>query len=102
MKQGLIRLFFVILAVLSGIGLFVLKTKVIEQQRVLKEIHDQISEDSYEIQILKSEWADRNDPENLRRLIKAVNLKLVPITTPQVIQINDLPTKKTPEQQQKG
>lgn len=101
MKQAVVRGVFFCLVVLSGISLFVLKNKVIEEEKVLKQIHKRIFTDSREIQILKSEWANLNDPENLRRLIKAVHLNLVPITLPKVVEVEKLPIKQIPVPEEK-
>ncbi|MBR4927544.1 MAG: hypothetical protein IKY98_04370 [Alphaproteobacteria bacterium] len=70
MKRWVINLLCLSIAVLSGIGMFMLKYRVIEKEEELARIHRQIAFDKREIHMLKGDWASLNDPERLRMLVE--------------------------------
>ncbi len=70
MKHWWINLLCLLIAVLSGIGMFMLKYQVIEKEEELARIHRQIAFDKREIHMLKGDWASLNDPERLRALVE--------------------------------
>lgn len=100
MKYWLMNLIFLVIALLSGIFLFLLKYQVIEREEELASIHRQILKDRREIHLLKSDWAALNDPENLRRLV-ASQEELTPIKPTQLLksnQIDELASKEEKEE----
>ena len=71
MKRFLFNLFFIFIATLACVCMFLLKYKVIEEEDELFALQRQIKEDWREIHILKAEWAHLTDPTRLRTLIDA-------------------------------
>lgn len=70
MKRWWINFLCLMIALLSGAGMFVLKYQVIEKEEELFRIHRQIASDKREIHMLKGDWASLNDPERLRALVE--------------------------------
>ncbi len=92
MRLWLINLCCISIAVSAGIGMFVLKYRVIEKEEELFRIHKQIAADKREIHMLKGDWALLNDPERLRALVeKQTNLKAIGAN--QVIEVSNLPAR---------
>lgn len=97
MRLWLINLCCLLIAVSAGIGMFVLKYRVIEKEEELFRIHKQIAADKREIHMLKGDWALLNDPERLRALVeKQTNLKA--IGAAQVIEVSELPKRPITDQ----
>lgn len=92
MRLWLINLCCIFIALCAGIGMFVLKYRVIEKEEELFRIHKQIAADKREIHMLKGDWALLNDPERLRALVeKQTNLKAIGAS--QVIDVSSLPDR---------
>ena len=70
MKKALVNFVFLMMVIAAAVGLFVLKYKVIAQERALRAIHAQIWNDKREIHLLKADWAFLNNPERLREMIQ--------------------------------
>ena len=102
MKQITVNLICLFLAVLSGIGMFLLKYHVLDQERELAKIRRQIIEDRRELHLLKADWAVLTDPQHLRELIKGMELK--PFHGKQIVNPNELEDRKNPKEDslQKG
>lgn len=94
MRRWLINVLCLILAVVSGIQLFVLKYRVIDKEEELKAIHRQILNDSREIHMLKADWALLNDPVRLRALVAQTDFK--PIGAGQIKEWDDMPLRPAP------
>ncbi len=97
MRLWLINLCCILIAVSSGISMFMLKYRVIEKEEELFRIHKQIAADKREIHMLKGDWALLNDPERLKVLVeKQTNLKA--IGADQVIEVSALPEKSASDE----
>ncbi len=95
MRQWLVNLLFLCLAVAAGVQLFVLKYQVMDKEEELKMIHRQILNDSREVHMLKADWALLNDPDRLRELVKnQTNFR--PIGAGQIVHVETLPLRMTP------
>lgn len=92
MRRWGFNLLCLFIAVASGVGMFMLKYKVIEREEELARLHRQIAFDKREIHMLKGDWASLNDPERLRTLImEQTNFK--PVGAGQIIDVNRVPNK---------
>lgn len=70
MKSFLFNLLLFVIAVGSGIGLFLMKYRVVEYEKELAAIHKTIINDRREIHTLKADWAVLTEPSRLRKLIE--------------------------------
>lgn len=99
MKRWIFNMLCIMIAVTSGVGMFLLKYQVIEKEEELFRLHRQIAADKREIHMLQGDWASLNDPERLRALVeKQTNLKHFKAS--QVIDITAVPMRKPNEQKQ--
>jgi cell division protein FtsL len=78
------------LALLSGVGMFVLKYEVIRQEEELAFIKKDIQKQQSEIHILKAEWSYLTSPERLKKLNEQVT-HLKPMKTGQILSLKELP-----------
>lgn len=92
MKKLIINGIFLLVAVFSGVLLFVLKYQVKEQETVLNRIHRQILRDKREIHMLEAEWAHLNDPQRLQDLV-ATQTDWQTIQSRQIIKLTDIPMR---------
>ena len=83
MKQSTFNLICLAVAVISGIGMFLLKYHVLDQEKELAQLRRQIVLDRRELHLLKAGWAVLTDPQHLRELIKETNLK--PLQAKQIV-----------------
>ena len=93
MKQSTFNLLCLGVATLSGIGMFLLKYYVLDQEKELALIRRQIVNDRRELHLLKADWAVLTDPQHLRELIKTSDLK--PFQAKQIIhpsEVEDRPS----------
>ena len=102
MKQLTLNLICLTFAILSGIGMFLLKYHVLDQEKELGQIRRQIIEDRRELHVLKADWAVLTDPQHLRELIKGMKLK--PYHGQQIVNPNELEDRNESEEvvSQKG
>ena len=70
MKGFVINGILFLLAVGSGIGLFLMKDRVVGYEKELASIHRTIIADRREIHALKADWAVLTEPSRLRKLIQ--------------------------------
>ena len=92
MRKFLINFLFLIVAVLSGVGLFVLKYQVKEKETELKNIHSEILKLKRELHMLEAEWAHLNDPKRLKALVTSQTQWEV-IKADQLVHLEDIPFK---------
>ena len=92
MKKMLINGICLLIAILSGVGLFVLKYQVKAQESVLKSIHQDILKNKREMHMLEAEWAHLNDPARLQKLVME-QTNWVNIQSQQLIKLDDIPLK---------
>lgn len=93
MTRWWINFIFIAIAIVAGVGMFLLKYQVIEKEERLFRLHRQIAADKREIHMLQGDWASLNDPERLRALVqKQTNFK--PLGANQVINPKMVPLRQ--------
>ena len=97
MKQSTLNLICLSVAVLAGIGMFLLKYHVLDQEKKLAVLRHQIVSDRRELHLLKADWAVLTDPQYLRKLVKDTNLK--PLQAKQIIRPEQLEDRPKEEEQ---
>ena len=95
MKQSTFNLICLGVAILSGVGMFLLKYHVLDQEKELAKLRRQIMSDNRELHLLRADWAVLTDPQHLRELIKETNLK--PFLAKQIITPKELEDKPVKE-----
>lgn len=99
MKHWGFNLFCLLVAVMSGVGMFMLKYKVIEKEEELARLHRQIAFDKREIHMLKGDWASLNDPERLRALVvEQTNFKQV--AAEQIVAVERVPMRMQKDEEE--
>ena len=101
MRKFIINSIFLLIAVLSGVGLFVLKYQVKEKETELGLIHLGILKTKRELHMLEAEWAHLNDPKRLKALVTSQTNWEV-ITSNQLVELEDLPLKAEIEAAKEG
>lgn len=92
MKQLFLNLFCFLLALISGISLFVLKYHVKELEETLKVTHREILQTKRDIHMLEVEWAHLNDPAILLDIVqKHTDWEI--ISPKQISILSDIPMK---------
>lgn len=89
MKRFILNFFFILLAMTSGISMFLLKYEVIREEETLYVLQRQIKEDRWEIHTLKADWAHLTDPPRLRTLVDTYT-PLQKISSNQVISFEQI------------
>jgi cell division protein FtsL len=89
MMRGM-TILWTVLAVIIGIGLFLLKYQVKALEGQLAQVNRDIRAQQEAIHVMKAEWSYLNDPERLRELTER-HLGMKPMRGEQMIQIADLP-----------
>ena len=69
MKRILINFLLLIMAFGSGAGMFLMKQRVVEYEKQLAKLHNDILADKREIHTLKADWAVLTEPSRLRKLL---------------------------------
>ena len=95
MKQSSFNLMCLGIAVLSGVGMFLLKYHVLAQEKELSKLRHQMVEDNRELHMLRADWAFLTDPQHLRQLIKETDLK--PFMAKQIVTPEELEDKPVKE-----
>jgi hypothetical protein len=90
MRTGIVM--WLALAIVVGVGMFVVKYKVQALEDELTAKREQIARDRGAIRVLDAEWTYLNDPERLRRL-SAQHLGFGPAVPQNVIDIAGLPMR---------
>ena len=96
MKQSTFNLICLAVATVSGVGMFLLKYHVLDQENELAEVRHQIVKNRKELHLLKADWAMLTDPQHLRELIKETDLK--PMLAKQIVHPDELEDKPEGEQ----
>ena len=92
MKKFLINVFFLTVAIFSGVALFTLKYQVKEKETELKRIHVNILKTKRDLHMLEAEWAHLNDPKRLKAIVtNQTNWQV--IKSEQLVKVDDLPIK---------
>lgn len=95
MKQSTFNLICLGVAILSGVGMFLLKYHVLDQEKELAKLRRQIMSDNRELHLLKADWAVLTDPQHLRQLIKETDLK--PFMAKQIVAPEELEDRPVQE-----
>lgn len=95
MKQSTFNLICLGVAILSGVGMFLLKYHVLDQEKELAKLRRQIMSDNRELHLLRADWAVLTDPQHLRQLIKETDLK--PFMAKQIVAPEELEDKPVQE-----
>jgi len=78
------------LALLVGVGMFILKGRVQDLEHELGQINHNISDDIRSIHVLKAEWSHLNSPSRLRNLASEY-ASLNPARPEQIINYSAVP-----------
>lgn len=97
MKKIILNGLCLLIALLSGISLFVLKYHVKAEERELKKIHREILQNKREIHMLEAEWAYLNDPQRLLALVQS-QTDWQNISPKQLIVLTDIPMRPIQEE----
>jgi hypothetical protein len=89
----LVTLFWLLLGVSGGIGLYLLKHEVQSMETRLADTRRQTYADQQAIHVLKAEWTYLNEPARLRVLAERY-LEMQPMSATQVAMIGDLPRRE--------
>ncbi len=84
--------FCLLIALLSGISLFVLKYHVKAEEELLQKTHREILQTKREIHMLEAEWAYLNDPQRLLALVESQTDWQV-IAPKQLVTLTDIPMR---------
>jgi cell division protein FtsL len=96
MMRG-ITVLWVLLAMASGVGLYLLKHDVQTMEDQLARLNRQITKDRTEIHVLQAEWTYLNTPERLSALIAKHLPELQPMRSQQVSTLASLPVRPLPQ-----
>jgi len=94
MKKLIINLVLLFIAVSSGIGLFLMKQRVVEYEKQLATLHRNILADMREIHTLKADWAVLTEPSRLRKLLSESQLHQIHVK--QVVSASDVQLTPVP------
>ena len=83
MKKSTVHFLCLIMAIACGVGMFLLKYHVLEEEKELALLRRQIINDRRELHLLKADWAVLTDPQHLRMLIKDSTLQ--PLGAKQIV-----------------
>ena len=94
MKQWFVNLILLTLAISIGIGLFLMKQRVVEYEKQLNNLTQTILANMREIHTLKADWAVLTEPSRLRHLISesTVNrIKVDQVVLPEQVELTPVP-----------
>ncbi len=94
MRQWLINLILLTVAISIGIGLFLMKQRVVEYEKQLNNLTQTILANMREIHTLKADWAVLTEPSRLRHLISesTVNrIKVEQVILPEQVELTPVP-----------
>ncbi len=88
MKKLLANFILLTIAIAIGVGLFMMKQRVVEYEKELEDLTENILENKREIHTLKADWAVLTEPSRLRKLL--AESKVAQITVNQVVQAEEV------------
>ena len=100
MKQSTFNLICLFIAVLFGVGMFLLKYYVLAQEKELLLLRRQIMSDNRELHLLRADWSVLTDPQHLRELIKETDLK--PFLGKQIVNPEEVEDRPVPEEEKEN
>lgn len=89
-----ITILWAILALLAGVGLFLLKHDVQTKEDQLARLNRKISADRSAIHVLQAEWTYLNSPDRLRELAARYLPEMQPMKSDQVTTMDALPQRQ--------
>lgn len=96
MLKIILNAFCLMIALISGISLFVLKYHVKAEEEKLQSIHREILQNKRALHMLEAEWAYLNDPQRLLALVHS-QTEWKPIASEQIVALSDIPMRETEE-----
>lgn len=90
MKRFFFNVVCILIAILSGISLFVLKYHVKDMEQELAQMHRNILLHKSAIHMLEAEWAYLNDPARLLMLVET-QTDWSNISSTQLVNVTDIP-----------
>ncbi|MBQ4471832.1 MAG: hypothetical protein II942_01100 [Alphaproteobacteria bacterium] len=94
MKHWLLNLILPIVALSIGIGLFLMKQRVVEYEKELASLRRTILADQREIHTLKADWAVLTEPSRLRHLLAQSAVQQIQVK--QVVKPDEVALKPVP------
>lgn len=94
MKQWCINFALLSLAIGIGIGLFLMKQRVVEYEKELNLLTNDILADMREIHTLKADWAVLTEPSRLRHLLaesKVEQIHVKQVISPDEVELTPVP-----------
>ena len=96
MLKIILNAFCLMIALISGISLFVLKYHVKAEEEKLQSIHREILQNKRALHMLEAEWAYLNDPQRLLALVHS-QTDWQAIVSEQIVALSDIPMRETEE-----
>ena len=94
MKKWIINFILLVLAISFGIGLFLIKQRVVEYEKQLASLHKTILANKREIHTLKADWAVLTEPSRLRKLLSESSVHQIHVK--QVVSADDVQLTPVP------
>ena len=94
MRQWLFNFGLLFVAIGIGIGLFFMKQRVVEYEKELARLTNEILTDKREIHTLKADWAVLTEPSRLRRLLAQSEIQQIGVK--QVVLPEDVALQPVP------
>ena len=91
-------IFWIVLAAITGTGLFQLKHVVQDMDEELARLNRQILAEHQNIHVLRAEWSRHNQPQRLQQFAQR-HLDLEPMKPAQIARLSDLPRRAPAEAQ---
>jgi hypothetical protein len=91
-------IFWIVLAAITGTGLFQLKHVVQDMDEELARLNRQILAEHQHIHVLRAEWSRHNQPQRLQQFAQR-HLDLEPMKPAQIARLSDLPRRAPAETQ---
>lgn len=91
-------IFWIVLAAITGTGLFQLKHVVQDMDEELARLNRQILTEHQNIHVLRAEWSRHNQPQRLQQFAQR-HLDLEPMKPAQIARLSDLPRRPLAEAQ---
>ena len=85
-------IFWIVLAAVTGTGLFQLKHVVQDMDEELARLNRQILAEHQNIHVLRAEWSRHNQPQRLQQFAQR-HLDLEPMKPAQIARLSDLPRR---------
>lgn len=94
MKRLLTNCILFAMVICVGIGLFLMKQRVVEYEKELQTLTNTILADMHEIHTLKADWAVLTEPSRLRHLLsqsKVAQINVKQVVSPDEVELIPVP-----------